>query len=187
MAGYYEVQSWHVATTFNIASAEPGELPPVSIEISALDQSTDVNHLARSTYRVRIVESKDDFLGQLQSASGFEAELIFLFHSPETAINAFFDAAMTDRFASQVVQVFMDEARVPVFGSAPQEWMKLSDLLVKSRSPEAAVAVVGAGVLHMPVLTLVLAIGGTTIAIRVMNEVGTGLASVVRRLFERLG
>jgi hypothetical protein len=188
MAGRYEVKSWHVDTFLDLHSAETGELPPVAIEIAALDQGTDIRDLISATPRSTASSGSDHFIEQLQSRSGFEAELIFSFPDAQTAVASLFRAVMTDAFFDQLVAVFWDEARVPVFGSAPQEWVKLTELLGKY-SPEAAIVVVGVGVLHVPALTLVLAVAGMTIAVRVlpkaMTEVGEGLASVAQRLFRR--
>jgi len=56
-------------------------------------------------------------------------------------------------------------------------------------SPDAAIVVVGVGVFHIPALTLVLAIAGTTVAVRVlpkvMTELGEGLAAETRNVFRR--
>ena len=188
MAGYYEVKSWNVATSLNLESAETGQLPPVAIEIAAIDQATDIRDFISATPRSTASSGGDHFIEQLKSRSGFEAELIFRFPDAETAVASLFKAVMTDAFDGQLAAVFWDEARVPVFGSAPQEWVKLAELLRKS-SPEAAIVVVGVGVFHVPALTLVLAVAGMTIAIRVlpktMTEIGEGLASVAQRLFRR--
>jgi len=188
MAGYYEVKSWHVTTSLDIESAESGQLPPVRIEIAALDQPTDVLNLVSATPRTVRSYSRSDFIEKLKSRSGFEAELIFLLPDAETAVLSLFDAVMTDAFVGQVAEVFWDEARVPIFGSAPHEWVKLSELLGRS-SPEAAIVVVGVGMFHVPALTLVLAVAGMTVVVRVlpkvMTDVGDGLASVTHRLFRR--
>jgi hypothetical protein len=188
MAGYYEVNSWHVSTLLDLSSAaEPGQLPPVMIEVAALDQATDIGDLSSATPRT-VRSSREAFIQQLKSASGFEAERIFRFEDAEEAVSSLFDAVMTDSFSGQLAAIFWDEVRIPVFGSAPQDWVKLADL-VHRLSPDAAIVVVGVGVFHIPALTLVLAIAGTTVAVRVlpkvMTELGEGLAAETRNVFRR--
>src|SRR5438034_984714 len=120
----YEVKSWHVTTFLDIDAMDAGDLPPFKVEIDSLDQATDVKDLVSNTPRGQDVRDSEQMMEVLKNSSGFETEQIFLFPNAQEAVKALFEAVMAES-ASQATDVFWKEARVPEFGSAPQDWVKL--------------------------------------------------------------
>jgi hypothetical protein len=171
----FSVEGWDVQTTMHFAEKNSA-YDPFSVQILALQ--TDMRSLLSHSSVVTPAEDA----GRFPPWHSEPGPRFYLFPLPFTALSVFF--ATVGDASTDALAVFFEEARVPVFGSPPEDWKKLSEVLEKIGVPGAAFGTIVVG-LHDEPVTLLLALAGLTVIIRIIDPVasalGTGLASKIRR------
>ena len=177
MASYdFSVVAWEVQTTMHFAEKR-----------SAYDP-----------FDVQVIALQDDLGLQLRDSSatvpGEDAGRVlpwhvqrpraYLFEHPYQAVDQFF-IAIGEENSDDAASAFWSEARVPTFGSPPEKWEKLSDVVDKVGVPGAYGAIVVG--LHDEPMMLLLVVAGLTVIVKFVDPVtsalGTGVAEKIRRAF----
>jgi hypothetical protein len=173
----FSVVAWEVQTTMHFAE-KYSAYDSFDVQMIALQE--DLRDPLRNSDKMFMAEDVERVVPwHLQRARGY------LLEDPAQAVAEFFDAVIewADGYAGNA---FWDEARVPTFGSPPEKWEKLSEVVEKMSVPGAAYGAIIVG-LHDEPVTLLLALAGLTVIIRVVDPVssalGTGIAGKVRRAF----
>ena len=178
MASYdFSAVAWEVQTTMHFAEKNSA-YDPFDVQVIALHED-----LRRSLVHNPAVIPAED-AGHVRPWQAEPDVHAYLFDPPYLAVVEFF-GALGDG-SVDAVSVFWQEARVPVFGSPPEDWDKLKDLVEKVGMPGAfGTILVG---LHNEPATLMLALAGLTVFVRIVDPVagalGTGLAEKIRRAFD---
>jgi hypothetical protein len=174
----FSVAAWEVQTTMHFAEKDSA-YDPFDVQVIALQE--DLRDPLRNSGKMFMAEDASRVVPwHLQRSRGY------LLEDPTQAVAEFFDAVIegADGYAGNA---FWDEARVPTFGSPPEKWEKLSEVVEKVSVPGAAAygtIIVG---LHDEPVTPLLALAGLTFIVRVVDPVtsalGTGVAEKIRRAF----
>jgi hypothetical protein len=171
----FSVVAWEVQTTMHFAEKNSA-YDPFDVQVIAIQED-----LRRSlVHNLAVIPAEDS--GHVRPWHAEPNPRAYLFDPPYLAVVEFF-GALGDGSVDAVSAFWLRE---PVFGSPPEDWDKLKDLVEKVGMPGAfGTIIVG---LHNEPATLMLALAGLTAFVRIIDPVasavGTGLAEKIRRAFD---
>jgi hypothetical protein len=173
----FSVVSWDVQTTMHFAEKNSAYDP---FDVQILTLQTDLRSFL--SHNPAVIPAED--AGRFPPWHAEADPRVYLFPYPYAAVVEFF--GMTGAASTDAVSLFWQEARVPVFGSLPEDWDKLSEVVEKVGVPGVTFGTIVVGLHDEPVI-LLLALVGVTVIVRIVDPVasavGTGLAQKIRRAF----
>ena len=178
MASYdLSVVGWDVQTTMHFAEKNSASDP---FDVQILTLQTDLRNFL---FHSRTVIPAED-AGRFPPWHAESGPRAYLFSDPFQAVTEYFGTI--GEVSIDALGVFWEEARVPVFGSPPEDWARLSEVVGKAGGPGLMYGTIVVG-LHDEPVTLLLALAGLTVIVRIVDPVasalGSGLAEKIRRAF----